>query len=1082
MKVFIANRLENLVEAMAGRLTTPLAGTLKPETIVVQSAGMAKWISLKLALHHGVAANYRFPFPNAFIEEIFHAFIPEYEKNPIFEEGVMVWRILDLLLQFKNQEQFRSIRKYLGEGIDQNRLYQMANRIARTFDQYLIFRPDMILQWEEGNVRSPDDEWQAILWRNIPRKHGSLHKAALRRQLISAMQNKPCRQEVLPERLSVFGISYLPPYHLDILVRLAAHMPVDYYYLNPTQEFWADIKSGREITRMVHKIPGKGLDWKDELHLETGNSLLASWGAQGRDFFRMMEDMPVEYDDLFIDVTRDSLLHKVQDDIYRLREAQGENGKKEKISDSDETIQIHACYSPLREVEALHDILLNLFEKDSSLAPEDVLVMTPDIETYAPCIEAVFEAREPKIPYSIADRSALASNTIASGLMSLLDIAGSRFKASDVLALLDNPAVSEKFDMTPENRELIHHWIDQTLIKWGIDEEHRTSFNLPAFGQNTWKHGLDRLLAGVVFDGRNPEIYAGILPYGEIESDQTEVLGRFLSLWEKLVELKIIVSSKHSLEEWCGILKTIMTDFLSSFDEYRNEHNLINQVISRLFTEQEQAGCGVSLDMSVIRSYVQTALERSGGGARFLAGGVSFCAMLPMRSIPFDVICLIGMNSDAYPRRESKTGFNVMENERRAGDRSLRNDDQYLFLESILSARKSLIITYVGLSQMDNSVMLPSVLVSDFTDYLDRNYSIENSRFPSDGMLRNHPLHAFSPVYFTEGNALFSYSKSNYLSACAITEAKEGKKLFLNAPLVPVQPPEKTITIHKLMRFYMDPVRYFLELQIGLKLPDNLWAETQDSEPFHIDGLSAYQIKKELIESRLKDWDDRMVLEKKRAQGTLPVGVAGDYLFNDVRIGAAALAQDITKYFKSPALENLDVDFASGEYQICGAVDSLHKDFRVSYRPAKMKMKDFLNAWIIHVILNAAGPEDYPKKSLLVGEDGAWRFEPVPNAADILQILIQYYLLGHTKPLKLFARSSWAYASALWQKNKSMEAALDAAQTAWEGYDNDFIQADSHEIACRICFEDLSPIDAEFQKTAENILKELFVHMVKAEN
>lgn len=225
-----------------------------------------------------------------------------------------------------------------------------------------------------------------------------------------------------------------------------------------------------------------------------------------------------------------------------------------------------------------------------------------------------------------------------------------------------------------------------------------------------------------------------------------------------------------------------------------------------------------------------------------------------------------------------------------------------------------------------------------------------------------------------------------------------------------------------------------------------------------------------------------MVLEKKRAQGALPVGVSGDYLFNDVRTDAAALAQDIGDYLKSPSLENLDVDFSSGEYQICGTVDSLHKDFRVSYRPARIKMKDYLNAWINHVILNVTSPEDYPKKSLLVGEEGAWRFEPLPNAADIMHILIQYYLLGHTKPLKLFARSSWAYASALWQKNKSMEAALDAAQTAWRGDDNGFIKADSEEIACRICFEDINPIDAEFQKTAENILKELFVHMVKAES
>jgi len=1079
MKVFIANRLENLVEMMADRLTLPPAGRLKPETVVVQSAGMAKWISMQLALLHGVAANYRFPFPNAFIEEIFRAFIPEYEINPIYKEGVLVWRILDLLIQFKEQEEFRTIRTYLGEENDQNRLYHLANRIARTFDQYLIFRPDMILKWEKGNVQSRDEQWQAILWRNIPGKHGGPHKAALHRQLIDAMKNKPCRSGILPERISVFGISYLPPYHLDILVKLSAQIPLDYYYLNPSREFWADIKSGREINRVLHQIPGQ-TDWSGHLHLDTGNSLLASWGAQGRDFFRLMEDMPVEYWDLFKDGDRNTLLHKVQDDIYRLSEPQWESGEKEKVSDHDETIQIHACYSPLREVEALHDILLNLFEKDSAITPEDVLVMTPDIEIYAPCIEAVFEAREPKIPYSIADRPAPASNVIVSGLLSILDMADSRFKAGDVLALLDNPAVSEKFEMTPEDRELIQHWIDQTFIKWGIDEEHQRSFNLPVFDQNTWRHGLNRLLAGMMFDGRNPQIYEGILPYGDIESDQTEVLGRFLMFWEKLLESKMTLNNKHSLETWCGILKTVITDYFPATDGYRNEHDLMNKIISGLFSEQEQAGCATVLEMSVMRSYLRVALGRSEGSAGFLSGGVSFCAMLPMRSIPFAVVCLLGMNSDAYPRREGKTGFNMMENERRAGDRSVRNDDRYLFLESMLSARKFLIISYIGLSQTDNSVMLPSVLVSDFTDYLDRNYFLRSSRNPSEELLRTHPLHAFSPAYFMDEKKLFSYSKSNYLSARAIIAATEETKLFLRTPLVLREPAEKKIKLQDLTSFYMNPVQYFLEHQLRLKLPDSLRGEAKDSEPFRIDGLNAYQIKKELVKNRLQAGDDRCVFEKKRAEGALPVGAAGDYLFHDVRKDAAAMARDITELLKSPPLENLTVDFPSGDFQLCGALEGLHRDYRIAYRPAKLKTKDYLNAWIAHVILNAADVEDYPRKSILVGEDGSWRFAPLTDAAGILNVLIQYFRKGQAAPLKFFARSSWAYASALWQKNKSMETALNAAQRAWSGDDSGFTQADSEEMACRICFSDIDPIDAEFQKTADDILRTLFVHMEKA--
>jgi len=1080
MKVIIANRLETLMKNLAGHLREPLSAVLSPETVVVQSAGMAKWISLQMAGYHGIAANYNFPFPNAFVENIFEAFIPEYKNNQLFDKKVLVWKIMELLPTLTNHDDFRTIRKYLGENQDQQRMYRLADKIAQTFDQYLIFRPEMILKWEKGIVGNKNEVWQAMLWRKIIESQGCLHKAALRQKAIEAMKCVPCRPEALPGRLSVFGISYLPSYHLDILVGLSAHLPVRYYYLNPSREFWADIKSAQEIGRFMHKMSKRRSGLKnDQMHLETGNSLLASWGAQGRDFFRLIQDLQVEYEDVFEDPKRDSLLHKVQSDILSLSEPPGENGAKESLDQDDDTIQIHACHSPLREVETLHDVLLNILEKNASMTPEDVLVMTPDIETYGPCIEAVFESREPRIPFSIADRSAVSANTVAGGLMSLLDFAESRFKSGDLLALLDNPAISEKYDMTPENRELIRHWIEQTKIKWGIDENHRQFFDLPSFRQNTWKHGLDRMLAGVIFDGRHPEIYAGILPFGDIESEQTVVLGQLLTFWEKVTDLKKSVSSVLPLQDWCRLLNDILTDFFPSSDEYRGERSVVQEAINELSKQTTLSGYKQDAELSVIRNYLKDALLQSGGSSRFLNGGVSFCAMLPMRSIPFSVICLLGMNSDVFPRRESKTGFNIMENERRAGDRSIRHDDQYLFLECILSARKYLLISYTGLSQTDNSMMLPSVMVSDLLDYLERNYYFDNVLSMSEEIVKNHRLHAFSSAYFEEKKGLFSYSQSNYLCACAIKEDKTEKKVFLKESLVAPDSPEKTITVQTLLRFYGDPVRYFLENRLDMKLPDRLWTQTPDSEPFRIDELTAYKIKMDLIQNQIRTGIEQEIFDRKRAEGTLPVGAAGDYLFNDLRIATFPFTRDLMKYLESPSLENLAVNITVGHDQITGTLDNLHSHYRLLYRPAMLKMKDYLGAWIIHLILNAAAPENYPKTSLLIGEDGCWQFEPVSSAKEILKTLIFHYRLGLTKPLKIFPRATWAYATALWQKNKSNESAMDAANAAWRGDESGFVMADSDEITSKICFEGINPIDDDFQKTADDIFRELFCHLKK---
>ncbi len=1084
MKVFVANCLENLIETLAQRLSKPLAGALTPETIVVQSAGMAKWVSLELASRHGVAANYRFPFPNLFMDEIFDAFLPGYTANPLFDERVLAWRIFDLLPERVANDEFRMIRHYLGEGGDQRKLHQLAEKIARAFDQYLIFRPDVILKWEEGKVSDESERWQASLWRRLSEKQAAGHRAALQKKLLAAMQYKPCRPDMLPRRLSIFGISYLPPYHLDIFVRLSDHVPVDYYYMNPSREFWADIKSKQEITRLTRKVQESRANVDDDLlHLEGGNSLLASWGAQGRDFFRLMEDMPVDYTDLFEEPRRDNLLKKVQSDIYHLREPHDEQSHLEEIPRNDDSIQIHACHSPLREVETLHDALLHIFNKDNTVAPRNVLVMTPDIESYAPLIEAVFEAREPKIPYTIADRSPLFSGVIASSLMSILDMAESRFKAGDVLALLENPAICEKFQIGQTDRELIHHWIDQTLIKWGLDEAHRRSFNLPSFGQNTWKHGLDRLLAGVMFDGRRHDLFSGILPYGEIESEQTVVLGRFLTFWETLVSFRDVLCRPHALGPWCGILKTILTNCFTVSDAYRNERYSIHQIISRLQEEQNLSGCGASIELSVIRSYLREAMGHSGGGARFLDGGVSFCAMLPMRSIPFDVICLLGMNADAYPRRDMNTGFNIMEAQKRPGDRSLRNDDQYLFLESILSARKKLVISYVGLSSQDNKETLPSVLVCEFLDYLKKNYREVKSDQPvSETIVRHHRLHPFSSAYFRDDERLYSYSLSNYRAAQAIAGGAVERKLFQKEALPEMESGDKVIPLPDLLRFYRDPAAYFLTHRLGMKLPGALWQEDPDSEPFGIDSLNAYQIKQAIVENRLQSAEAEMVFKIKRAEGVLPVGAAGDYLFGNVLTSASNFAKEVARCLKSPKMDKLNLSLSVGQESLIATIDDIRQHWKISYRPAKLKMKDYLSAWIEHLVLNAAAPKGYPTTSLLLGEEEIWQFEPLADAMEQLNVLIQYYRLGHTKPVKLFARSSWDYAKALWQSNKSQTIALAVAQAAWLKDEYNRNQADSENIACKICFGGIEPLDEEFQKTAENILKELFAHLKKTES
>jgi len=403
------------------------------------------------------------------------------------------------------------------------------------------------------------------------------------------------------------------------------------------------------------------------------------------------------------------------------------------------------------------------------------------------------------------------------------------------------------------------------------------------------------------------------------------------------------------------------------------------------------------------------------------------------------------------------------------------------FWKPFYPPKKNLAISYVGQSAIDNSEILPSVLVCEFMDYIDRNYPCEDDQPLSHLITRKHRLHAFSPAYFGEDKKLFSYSRQNYLAALAIHGREAEKHPFLKEPLPETIESTEIISIKDLTKFYGNPVRYFLENRLCLKLPAVLWEEEGDSEPFAVDPLSAYQIKQDLVENHLNPVENPSVFQLKKAEGVLPVGSAGNYHFNSLTRQANIYAARVGVYLKGRHPEKRNIDLRVGDYRLTGVLDNLYTDYRISYRMAKLKMNDYLNAWICHLILNAAPPEGHPQTGLVLGEDHCWRLGPINNAQEILKVLIKYYFLGQSKPLKFFARTSWEYAQVLWLKDKSCTEAMAAANRSWLGTDYRWSEAESQEIGHKICFENDVPIDAEFEQTAEDILKELVIHLEKLE-
>ncbi|NOQ41538.1 MAG: exodeoxyribonuclease V subunit gamma, partial [Desulfuromusa sp.] len=688
LNIYTSNRMENLAEAFAEVLKKPLTSPLTPEVVVVQSRGMQRWLAMELAGYFGVWANSNYPFPNAMIQQLFATVLEDVPDSSSFTPDIMTWKILDLFPKLLQRDEFLPLRHYLADDQDGLKGFQLAEKIADTFDQYTLFRPLMLLEWERGD----DEGWQSVLWRELLGNSGEQHRGQLMDAYRLQIAGNNGEYQKLPERISLFGISYLPKYHLEILAATAQITEVNLFLLSPTREYWADILSSKEQARLTPA--------ERALRIE-GNPLLASLGKLGRDFSDMVietGDLASVQEDLYFDSGHATLLQSLQSDILNLS---GSELDREKIplDSEDHSVQIHSCHSPMREIEVLHDQILNLLEQQEGLEPRDILVMTTDIEIYAPYIVTVFEGcQDPalKIPFSIADRSLANDGEIVAVLLKLLLLPDSRLTVVELLDILEATPVRKRFDLDEDELEMIRGWLEDVRVRWGLNEEDRVRFGLPSYRENSLQAGLDRLLLGYAMPSSKGSLFNDISPYDDIEGSNAGALGKLCEFVSRISSLRENLKRPQTLGQWSARIRTLLADFIADDEETAREAALVADLVTSLGGFEEKSAFSGEVSLKVVRSWLSDRLEQAEQNFGFMTGGVTFCAMLPMRSIPFKVIALIGMNDGAFPRQTRPPGFDLIAQHPQRGDRSLRDEDRYLFLEALLSARQCFYLSFVG--------------------------------------------------------------------------------------------------------------------------------------------------------------------------------------------------------------------------------------------------------------------------------------------------------------------------------------------------------------------------------------------------
>lgn len=1029
--LYQSNRLEHLAAMLGAVMAQQPAPPLSSEQVLVHSPGMATWLRLNLAARHGIAANIECPLPSTFFWQLHRRLHPDLPEQSAWSKDNLLWHLLAELPGLLDSDDGAPLARYLRDDSPLRR-FQLCRDIADLFDQYLVYRPAWLNDWEAGRIEDvPDNRrWQPRLWQRLATRIRALAPADLHRGEL--MDARRLRQHLdpahLPARVFLFGPTTQPAAQLEALGVLGEHCDVHLFLLNPSAEYWGHVQSDRQLARQRVKALRAGQSW-ESLPGEVGNPLLASLGGQGRELLELLLGglwPQAQEIDAFEAPDESTLLGQVQADIFHLRD-----GRRAPRAAARPNVQLHDCHSPMREVEVLHDRLLALFEQDPTLRPRDVVVMMPDVGSYAPLIEAVFGAdREPAIPWAIADRSLADEAPLLRSVLQLLQPRVSRFTANEVMDLLDVPAIRSRFGFSVEELPLLRRWISEAGIRWGLDEQHRARLALPAFRENSWAAGLERILLGVAL-GEEEQLWEAQPSLPGLTLGQAELAGRLGEFLHRLQRFEAALSQPASAEVWQQRVNRLLDECYARDVGWEAELDQLRAALDSLARGAGQALGDTPLDVDMVHTWLRQTLSASAGGQRFLAGRVNFCTLMPMRSVPFRVVCLLGMQDDAYPRPEQPAGHDLMRLKPLPGDRSRRAEDRYLFLEAVLSARDHLCISWCGRDSQDNSERPPSVVLAELTDYLDQAFEPGLSR----QLTCQHPLQPFSGRYFSRGGeaadagnpGLFSYA-AHWADVAAARKVSS-----LNPPLpLEAQQAERLLDIglSDLSRFLRNPAEAFLSLRLGVALGDTTRV-LDDDEPFVAGGLDVWQLEQQVLDRVLAAEPLEPLIARWQGSGQLPPGDAGRALVATHVEAAAEHARRVRRLWaKGELLAPMGFSHQSGPvmlnghfHELTGGGQQISSASRLfanrdaprggdALRNLKKvpKVRHMLALWLTHLALNTLPLPEPARRSTAFFRDVRLQLPALPadTARDLLGQLMKAYHKGLAAPLPFMPQTGWA--------------------------------------------------------------------------
>ncbi|HET6505631.1 MAG TPA: exodeoxyribonuclease V subunit gamma [Baekduia sp.] len=1107
LHVHRADRADRLIGALAGVLAVPARDPFAPEVVAVPTRGVERWLTQRLSSHlgvsaedraDGVCANVAFPAPRRLVDAVVAAASGFDADVDPWQPERMVWPLLEVVDAHLDEPWLARLAAHLDpERGDRSRRLRTVAHLATLYDRYALYRPALLEAWRDGidldgadpaGTLAAQDAWQAELWRALRARIAAPGPAERLAGACDRLLADPDLSD-LPERVALFGLTALPARHLEVLRALADARDVHLFLLQPSDAAWRALakeieRSGPERTRA--RLPRTFLP---------RHPLLASWGRDARELQMALatvaDPVDVHHGGDEAAAPRASLLQRLQDDV-RADRAPAPAPASAPDPGGDASLQVHACHGAGRQVEVLHDAILHALQDDPTLEPRDVIVMCPDIETFAPLIQATFGAGaeierdedddgaddRPRLRVRLADRALRETNPVLGVVARLLELTAARVTASEVLDLADREPVRRRFRIGTDDMSRLEEWVAATGARWGLDAEHRAPYGLAEVRQGTWDAALDRLLAGVAMDEEGPRLIAGVLPLDDVDSAAIDLAGRFAEYVDRLgATLRDFAGAPRSADAWVEAIGAAADALTAPAPRDQWQRAELARVLAEV--ADEAAGSAALLDAADVAALLEPRLAGRPTRANFRTGHLTVCTLRPMRSVPHRVIALLGLDDTIFPRRSPRDGDDLLLMAPHVGDRDARAEDRQILLDALMAATDRLIITYTGNDERTNARRAPAVPVGELLDVVGR---MTGDR---DAVVRRHPLQPFDPDNFAAGGP-WSFDPISLLGARALVGERLPRPPFLAGPL----PPRRgdLIEVRDLIAFLDHPVRAFLDQRLGVGATSKA-RDTADALPVELGFLEQWRVGDRLLAAHLGGHD---ALGAERARGDLPPGAIGERALAALDERARAVVAEARRELPAAdddAPASLDVRVALPDGRtLGGTVPGLVGDVVRVVTFSRVTAGRRLRAWAQVLALTATDPER-PFRAVTVGRPrrGAPRtrhatIATVPallpdataeerrdNAIALLAVLLDLYDRGMREPLPIYAETSAAYASG----GRAGQALARKAWTtpfggvAFEDRDEEHVLV----LGARVPFEELllePPRDAEEASWADD--------------